>query len=364
MMGMYEDLKKCSGNKYFSLTPILPYNRPYNFLPGQRGAGKSTGVAIYCLLDFLYNKRKWIYTRRTKDETELTCKGFFENAVKIVKENTKFKDISCIYQKGEYVVNGEKSGSIVPLSIQYKYKSGDFSDYGTIIFDEFLCDESQGQTYLGSSAHPEIECSAMLSLFGTVDRGIDKPYRNETRVFFLGNASSYARNPFFLQYGVYDELERNPDAKIIAPKGRPWLLQKARAAAVAHPEDSWQYQLSDERQKSYIFGDSGTDDKSFVVKEMPEACEPLCNLLIKNTPYVVLLTSGMERFYCKRGRDGYTRTISVDLLGHDGRRDFSMVRAWHSMPELAALSDAFAAGRCYFDSVKTKLDFLSYLNYI
>ena len=71
---------------WFSLTPCLNYNRHMMIITGQRSTGKSTGTAIYLLMDWLENKHGWIYTRRTKDETDLTCDTWFDNAADILRQ--------------------------------------------------------------------------------------------------------------------------------------------------------------------------------------------------------------------------------------------------------------------------------------
>lgn len=365
-MGLYNDLKTISNNgKWWTPAEILPYNKPYNFIPGARGKGKSTGLAIYCILSYLYNHKGVVYVRRTKDELLNTCRNYFNNACTIINDKLK-QNVSVEYKKGRYwiTIDGEEKefGRVVALSLQYKFKSDNMSDFSNIIYDEFIADPSQGQRYLGNSDYPDMECTAMEYLYGTVDRDVNKEHKNDTHVYFAGNATDYAKNPFFLKYGVYDELIRNPNAKIISPKKEPWLLQKARNITYNKRDDSWIHWIAGNNKS--IFDDSGTDNEAFIVKTPDTAFTCLCNIVIRGKNYKLLQSEGFEIIRCESGKDPYSRTISVDLLGHDGKRDFEMVKAWHDLPQLAVLSDAFDHGRAQFDNVKTKNAFLTYLKYI
>lgn len=373
--GLYTCLKTCSNDgQYFSVDKILPYNRMYNFMPGMRSAsGKSSAMKIYSILDFAINGASFVYTRRDKDETDRTKQDYFSEGCELVSNYLPVKP-RIYYNKGVYIFeeNGKRIGECgiaIPLSTQGKYKSRALTTTNKIIYDEFIADESEGQRYLGGSGNPDEEYVNMQSLYGTIDREPNNPFANRTHIFCLGNARNYAHNPFFLKFGVYDELERNPNAMIIAPKRdrpmRNWLFIKARGKVSQEQlNKSWLYEMSDDTERTYIFGDSGTDDTKFVVKEPKGGYRTLCNIIIQGQSYIVGRTEGLEAMHAKRGNDPFARTISVDLLGHDGKRDFELIRAWHSVPELALVEHTFNAGTMTFDSVKTKNAFLSYLNYI
>lgn len=368
-MGLYGDLKKCASGGFFSLEEVLSYGRLYNFIIGARSTGKSTAAAIWCVLDFVYNGSQWMYVRRTKDELQETAADFTTAALGVIEQKTGKKYI-VEYHAGKYFLTGEGiertlCGYAIPLSLHYKYKSRYFEKVNNIVYDEFLADSAQLQRYLGGSKNPDAEPRAMLDIYKTVARKIGQPTRDGVHAFMMGNAADLAAAPMLLYYNVYDALERSPEARIIAPKGEPWMLCKARAQAVSGNSASEQAKLARGRDFDYVYGDSGTDDKAFVDTSKSIDCPvSWVNLIISGKYYMVTRSEGFERLYCKHGRDPYKSTISCDLLGHDGKRDFAMIKAWHEMPELSIISDAFKRGNVYFDSVKTKLDFLSYLKYI
>lgn len=373
--GLLEALKTCSNDgQYFSFNTVLPYNRMYNFMPGMRSAsGKSSAAKIFSILDFGINGNSFVYVRRDKDELDRTKADYFAEGCELVQSYLPVKP-RVYYEKGAYIFeeNGKKigeCGAAIPLSTQGKYKSKAMSTTNKIIYDEFIADEKEGQSYLGGAANPDEEYVDMQSLYATIDRAPGKPFANRTHIYCLGNAANYARNPFLLKFGVFDEIERNPNAQIIAPKrnrpGRNWLFIKAHGRISQEELNaSWLYEMSDDAQRGYIFGDSGTDDTKFIDKAPEYARTTLCNIIISGNCYMLERSEGMERMHARKGRDPFARTISCDLLGHDGKRDFEMVRAWKQMPELCVTEQRFNAGMMTFDSMQTKNAFLSYMKYV
>lgn len=354
------------GGRYISALDVLPYHKPYNFFAAERNGGKTTAVAGLAIGLWIFKKKKFIYTRRKKDETLLTCKSFFEQAAIIAGRVLEAK-IDVVYKGGCYYMSIDSDdpaqfGQIVPLSMEYKYKSYDFSEYNLIVYDEFLTDPRKEQRYLGGSQRPDAECVAMLSLYQTVDRGIDTPFRNETTVFFLGNTATIY-NPFFLQYGVADELQRNPGARIIAPKQKPWLLYQPHVAAVAEGYESSNVKaLSLPEDEAYSRG-RGIDDDTFI-EAREDATRPIVNVIIKGVRYGVYCTDGYETIYICQKPSAFKPSISVDTMGHDGKVDMFMVKSWQSTSELNFITDAYLHGRARFQNGKVKQSFLNYLNFM
>lgn len=198
---VYKYLEKYSG-AFYSPKRSLTYGRPVMICCGSRSIGKSTGWAMFLILSYLVYGRKWIYVRRTKDETDLTAGSFFDNASNIIKSFGDFKDFSGVeYKGGEfYIVSdaGEKirSGISIPLSLEHKYKSSNLSEYFSILYDEFI--PKFDTDYLGSKETPDKEYRKLLSLYQTVDRGIGTAYRNETCIILLGNTATIY-NPILIK---------------------------------------------------------------------------------------------------------------------------------------------------------------------
>lgn len=228
-------------NGFYGPEHIISYNRPANIITGHRSGGKSTGVARFNLFDAILNDSRFIYMRRTKDELDKTKIHFFDQAIDIInraKLGFKIVYFDCI--AGDYMCTwikdgdsdlsedeakecAKKIGSTMALSLSQKVKSGyDFTNVNNIIYDEFIAEHQTG--YLGSYENPDVEYTNLISIYVSCDRGIDKYFRNETRMFLIGNMANIY-NPILLKWGVNKYLRMSPDANIIAPKGMPWVLE-------------------------------------------------------------------------------------------------------------------------------------------
>ena len=155
---IYKYLEALSGD-FWSCQKLLTYGRPFNFVTSERSVGKSTNIAIFLLLEWVYNKRKFIYCRRDKDTIQLTGPKFFSNAVQILNEKMPELDrgwrqiLGFELSGGKYRIadsvdtdeDGEETdlvweeiGYTIPLSLEAKSKSTPFGDVYNIVFDEFL----------------------------------------------------------------------------------------------------------------------------------------------------------------------------------------------------------------------------------
>lgn len=360
---VYKYLDIISGG-FWNCQKLLTYGRPWNFVTGSRSVGKSTNIACYFIIDFLKNGHKFIYTRRTQDETMLTCRGFFGNAIKIINDKLpEFNIYSLTYEGGEYFIKtseeGEKiqCGCVVPLSQEQKFKSKDFSEYHNLVFDEFICQDST--KYLGSKQTPDREYRAILSLYQTIDRGIDKPYRNETRFFFLGNTAT-VYNPLFLSIGIAEYITE--EAKFIAPKNKLWVLERIESVeATKDMEQSFAFMLSDEEGKDYAFRNKGNDTDDYIKKPPANNRFYLCTLVRNGNKYGVWADGNYTDYYIADFKDVGKPTVSLDVLSHK-ENDLMMITQWREYPIIQTLVYKFKHNNLFYGNGKIKQEFYKYFN--
>lgn len=356
---VYKYLDMIAGG-FYNCKKLLTYGRPLNFVTGSRSIGKSTDIAAFFLLDFLLTGHKFIYCRRTLDETRLTCGGFFGNAVQIINSKTPLKIEGFRYHGGDYfiTVEGQEEvhcGCITALSQEQKYKSADFSLYCNLVFDEFICQDST--KYLGSKATPDKEYRAILSLYQTIDRGIDKPFRNETRFFFLGNTATIY-NPLFLSLDIARYIEEG--ARFIAPKGKLWVLERVESVeALAEAETSFAYQMADETGRDYAFKNKGVDNDAYIEKLPDKGRSYLCTLVRNGRKYGVWVTGSYDKFYIGDYKDVGRDTISLDVISHT-ESDLTMITRWQDYPIITRLVKAYKDSKLWFTNGRAKAEFLTY----
>lgn len=360
-------------NGFFSIKPALTYNRPIILVTGSRNIGKSTGVACYVIIDYLLNGHKFIYSRRRKDVTYKTCKTFFENALSIIKHNTDIEIEGFRFYNGKYyvartkhiegegnkqkeVLDWEECGCIIPLAQEEDYKSAVYSDYFTIIYDEFISKDAT--KYLGTRETPEKEWEALTSLYQTVDRGENKPFRNETRLILLGNKST-VYNPVMCSLGMIEYI--NPDAKFTAPKGKIWLWQDVdHVDATEDYKNSFAFQMSSEQTQLYAYENTGKENDTFIKKY--DIKRYLISFSLKGKKYSLFKTPD-SKYYIDDYKDETRAYLSLDADGHDGS-DIHLIQKWRNNPYLLTASRAYEQGNLYFSNGRVKNAVLTYLQYL
>lgn len=178
-----------SENKNFWYTGrrMLSYNCLFNFLVGNRGAGKTFWSTEYGIKDFKKTGKQWIYLRRYDTELDGGKKEKYFDAVESKFPNLEFK------VKGNVgYIDGEPCCYFCALSKGQTFKSVNFPDVDKIVFDEFILDKKGGnRRYIAD------EITTFLDFYETVAR-----MRNDVRVFFLANSVSMY-NPYFLYFKIF-----------------------------------------------------------------------------------------------------------------------------------------------------------------
>lgn len=166
---------------YYDGNQTLTYNALFNFIVGNRGAGKTYWSKHWAIRDFIKTGAQFVYVRRYKQELKKN-KLFFAD---ILHEFPEHK----LEVKGmEYYIDGQLAGVALPLSTSKIEKSTPFPRVNKIIFDEFIIDR-------GTYHYLADEVVNFLELYETVAR------MRDVRVFFLSNAITQT-NPYFLYFKI------------------------------------------------------------------------------------------------------------------------------------------------------------------
>lgn len=396
-------LQKCS-NGFYTVERILSYNKPLNIITGPRSTGKSTGTAIFSLLYYIYIGGGFLYTRRTKDETDLTKGAFFNDAIDIINEaklGFKIVYFSCkgkeyyitinydnesyntkkYNSKGEVVDESPEEeaerieketqerakccGRSLALSMVGKAKSGfDFRGIDNIIFDEFVAEEQTD--YLGSSDNPYVEYTKLISLYVTCDRKKGSAYRNETRMFLLGNLAN-VYNPILLKLKANTYLVNNDNAKFISPKNEAWVIQQAIPSDAAQKKikESYAYQLMDKSEQDYNFKNqtrSGYTSKKYIKREMPKGCMYVSGFILGGTKHGIYRDNNYN-LYINKYQTG-KNAEALDIVSYSAGDTALLVQNWRNSPYLNLIYKAFIRHKLFFDNQKTQHDLLMYLEFI
>lgn len=346
--------------KFYNPERSLSYCRPLIFSIGSRSIGKSTGWAIHLLREFLKYGRQWIYCRRTKDETDLTAPNYFDNALTILKSNG-YQIGKVEYKGGEYYVDDKLAGFAIPLSLQQKYKSSNYSGVWYILYDEFMIAPGSGARYIGGRTAASAEVDAMSSLYQTVDRGVGQAARNETKIVFLGNAGTFF-NPFFIAYGI-DRLLR-PDTKYLCPKRGIYVVElTSETEATKEIKESIGYAMSSEKTRAYAYENKYADigDDAFIARAPEGRRLPVCNLIYEGQAYGVYSYTEQGFLYvCHKACDGRP---DLALTTADHKPNYLLINRWHGHPMTNELKQMYDLGYIRFSDHKCKLVLDFYLKY-
>lgn len=339
---------------WFSLRKPLSYNRHFIAITGKRSTGKSTGTSLYILMNYLETGKGWIYTRRTKDEMDVTAPTWFDNAVRILNSYITDNEnkIKVEYAGGEYFVNGKQAGMAIPLSLQQKYKSTNLSFADFIVYDEFIAFEGTG--YLGGATNPLKEFRAILSLFQSADRTVGKAFRNEVIIIALGNNDSLF-NPLYMGLGV-DKFIRT-DTHFLAPKGEEWIVMQMKAEDAEEAEaymNSVGYKLSDERTRDYAYENLSKEEtaNTTFVQKVTTPLKQLCNLHFDG--YDMLLSANYKEGYVYVSRGHVDGLLDYALTVGDHRPNYTLTLSGGTQGYLALMRQMYDTGSIKFENLKCK----------
>lgn len=176
---------------YYNFDKLFSYNFLLAFVIGERGVGKSFNAKVAVLNKFLKTGEEFVYVRRYKTELDSALNNFWND----LQDNGYFEDYNLQVKRNKMITkftcNGEVCGYAIPLSTSNILKSTAFPKVKTIIFDEYMLDNSGTYRYLKN------EVTMMLDFIETIGR------LRDIQVIFLGNNTSFYGCP----YTAYFDLE-------------------------------------------------------------------------------------------------------------------------------------------------------------
>lgn len=181
--------------KYWNIFEILPYQRCFNFINGERSIGKSYTTQKFFIDQFFKKKYEFVYIVRTQDEKK---RGILAQAYKKViskefkehEDNIKITNETMFFQikDGDVVKEEITMGYCLALSEVVKIKKRSFPKVKYLLFDEYMLEKKQGGQYVNGWKEPDL----FLSIYHTIDREQDKVV-----CFLLGNNTSFY-NPYHM----------------------------------------------------------------------------------------------------------------------------------------------------------------------
>lgn len=169
---------------WYSCARLLSFNRLFNFLVGNRGAGKTFDLLRTCVNRFLKGKGQFVWVRRFDTDIDAIKDKMF-NAL---QREGYFTNVQFAIVGDSILIDGQVAGYVMSLSTAYKRKSVEYPYVSLIVFDEFIIEKGAGH-YLTN------EVTKFLGLYETIARKRTVP------VVFISNAVTI-NNPYFDYFNI------------------------------------------------------------------------------------------------------------------------------------------------------------------
>jgi hypothetical protein len=183
--------------KYYKINKIDSYNRIINFIVGARSIGKTYALKEKCIKQFKKNGYKFIYMRRYYEEIKSIKDKLFDDMKLILDENESIEVVGneifltkkIKTDSGKEKKNSKKMGEFLWLAKSQTIKSASFIEYRTLIYDEFIIEDTIHHYFNNEVA------SSFMSIVSTIIRLSKNPA--ETCKFYLLANSVSKYNPYF-----------------------------------------------------------------------------------------------------------------------------------------------------------------------
>lgn len=349
---------------YWYPKEILTYNRLFNFILGNRTAGKTYGCKELAIDDFINDEKmievngkkhrqQFAYVRRYKDDLKDSLSTFFD-------------DIYTKYPNHEFKVEGNKLYCRLATDPEEKVKwtRDDIIGYGftlstasnkksiaypyitKLIYDECLLDKGK-QQYL------EKEPDKLFALYETIAR----PGTDHVRVicFMLANAMT-TNNPYFLEWDLCTPTKKAKNGRWIwTHPTRPILVEDVKNENLIEKKEQSEFGAMVKGTKygeHSIHNTYYLDDDTFIEKRSPNA-RYYFTFKYKEHTFGVWVDFNEGKMWVSKSIDpSYLFVYALTMKDH--RPNTLLITTKAKKGHLKAFTDAYKIGSLYFENQTIK----------
>lgn len=323
---------------YWNPSQLLSHNKLYNFVVGNRGAGKSFGAKLLAINKWLKKRQQFVYVRRYGTELE-TIQNYFSD---VIKEGY-FQDHSFDVKNGCFLIDDEVAGYYIQLSTSSKNKSTSYPDVSLIIFDEFIIDK-------GTYRYLKDEVTVFLDLYETIARTRD------VIVLFISNAIS-SINPYF----VYFDIRPRPGQKFIN-KDEVCVQMYTNQAFIEKKKDTRFGRLIEgTKYAAYAIDNEFLRDNDNFIEKPTGRLNCWYELIYMNQRYTVWY--GFETGYVYITHLNAPETVQTYSLTTEDYMP-NMLLLTSKKDIFKTLKQAYEYGQVRFSSLRCKSAFLEFIGYL
>ena len=204
--------------KYYDWDKTLSYDADVTCVVGARGVGKTFGLRLQFVRDYLKDGSRFVEITRYKSEIPDVARNYFDRMVelelfpdKTFRTDGKTAYIADKPEDPTAKPDWQVIGYFVSLTEMQKTKKRTFANVRRLLLDEAMVDSSD--RYHGYLNH-EFELLANIVDSCTRERADDDTNRRP-HVYLLSNACDLI-NPYFIRYGI----------DTVPPEGYSWHANK------------------------------------------------------------------------------------------------------------------------------------------
>lgn len=330
-------------SKYWDIKRVISYNCLFNFIIGNRGAGKTYGALKDSIDSYIQAKSKgnnwqFVYMRRREsDLKKLTMQRGGRLFKAVAKE---FPNHELRSESNILYCDGDEMGYAYQLSASNP-KSDAFPDVQRIVFDEFITASK------GTAGYITNEVDVFLDAYETIARpGTDHP---RVPVFFLSNAVSIT-NPYFDYYHLDKPKNGN-----IQKFGKHMLVQNVVNEELVQDKlktEFYQINKDTEYYDYAVMNDWLLDNEDFIAKKTQRSYYYV-TLRYKDTWLGVYYDAFQGLFFVSQDADLQFRHV-YSVTTDDHKPNVMLMKSARKLTWFATLISAYESGCVRYESMKLK----------
>ena len=336
--------------KYYSVQQLLSFNAFFNIIMSNRGTGKTTDVTRYIIKRFIEQGYQFLFVKRNKEDIKSTAEKFFDSEYL----EHKFPDHTFSFKRGKFYIDDQEAGYCAVLNVPTRNKGIPLEHVGTIIFDEFITEDGR---YITAPGRPYQEVENLMSLIDTVNRGYNRLYRDELKVFLLSNAISII-NPYFAYFNI--DKKWKPGKRFI--KGNEWVMEFFIDEEIAKEKQKGAFGrfIKDTEYGKYALMNKFYLDNDAFIAEPPAHCFYQCTFIYAGEKYGVWEDKRKNIYYISEKYDKYCKVV-YSLAEDDHNEETFLLSSKYDVYK--GLRASFDSARVRFSSMRCKTVLISFLNH-
>ena len=346
--------------KYYDWNKTLSYDADVTMVVGARGIGKTYGLRLQFIRDFLKNGSRFVeLTRHQKQLADFTSSYFSRIIENNEFPNYIFKTTTKNAYIAEKVEEGEKPkwkvcGYFGAMTAAQDMKKQTFSKVKRILLDEAIIDKriDRYHRYLAN------EYSVLANIVDSVLR--ERPDTDNSlrpRIYLLGNACDLL-NPYFSVYGVGEE----PKIGYSWYGNKTMLLHyvKDEAYAIAKNEDTVAGRMLDNTIDNLVASaNEFLRQSNDFVYEKPKWAKFQMGIVYQDRKYGIWVDDREGYYYVNRKIPNNTTEPVFALTANDNKVNY--IAARKAETALRGFTDLYYLGIVRYETALIKTEFVEIL---